>query len=140
LILHFKWSTSVSLACDTTFFTVDEIGRVYSTYAGTKKCTQNFLFFKLSMPTLTPTKLPAPGTLPPRAVYPGYKAYDSYPFNANIKNTWRYSSTPLYAFKVCTGTSCYLLSEGVKTLEDLCINGILKSTLKRDRMAGRTLN
>jgi hypothetical protein len=57
LILHFKWFISVSLACDTTCFTGDEIGRAYSTYAGIEKCTQNF-FFKLSI-----TKPRAPGTL-----------------------------------------------------------------------------
>jgi len=103
LILHFKQSISVSLACNTTCFTVDEIGRVYSTYTGTEKCTQNFLFFKLSMPAITKTQ--APGTPSPRVKCPGHKADDSYPSNANINNKCRYSSTPLYAFMVCTGTS-----------------------------------
>lgn len=94
LILHFK---SLSLALDTTYLTLEEIGSVYSTYAGIEKCTQNFLFFKLSMLTLTPTKPPAPGTLSPRVKYPGHATDDSHPSNANIKNKWRYSSTPLYA-------------------------------------------
>jgi hypothetical protein len=88
---------------------VDEMA--HSTYAGIEKCTQNFLFFKLSI-----TKPPAPGTLSPRVKYPGHKADDSYPSNANINNNCRYSSTPLYAFNVCNGTSCYLLPEGVKSL------------------------
>jgi hypothetical protein len=115
---------------------VDEIGRVYSTYAGTEKCTQNLLFFKLSMLTLTPTKLPAPGTLSPRVNYPGHKADDSHPSNANIKNTWRYSSTPLYAFKVCTGTSCYLLPKGVKSLGRSMYKWDIKINLKK-RQDGR---
>jgi hypothetical protein len=87
LILHFKWFISVSLACDTTCFTVDEIGRAYSTYAEIEKCTQNFFFFKLAI-----TKPPAPGTLSPRVKYPGHKADDSYPSNANINNKCRCSS------------------------------------------------
>lgn len=64
----------------------------------------------------TPTKPPAPGTLSPRVKYPGHKVDDSYPSNTNIKNMWWYSSNPLCAFKVCTGTSCYLSPERVKSL------------------------
>ena len=31
------------------------------------------------------------------------------PFNAELKNVWRYSSTPPYYFTVCTGTTCNIL-------------------------------
>jgi hypothetical protein len=110
---------------------VDEIGRAYSTYTGIEKCTQNFLFFKLAI-----TKPPAPGTLSPTVKYPGHKADDSYPSNANINNKCWYSSTALYAFKVCTGTSYYLLSEGVKSLGRRMHRWDIKINLKK-RKEGR---
>lgn len=100
-ILHCKWSISVSLACDTTCFTVDEIGRACSTYAGIEKCTQNFL--SPNCPCW-PTKHPAPQTPSSRVKHPGHEADDSHPSNANIKDKWRQSSIQLYAFMVCTGT------------------------------------
>jgi len=85
---------------------------------------------------LTPTKPPAPGTLSPKVKYPGHKADDSYPSNVNIKNMWSYSSTPLYAFKVCNGPSWYLLPEGVKSLGRPMHKWDIKINLKK-RQDGR---
>jgi len=90
------------------------------------------------MPTIT--KPQAPGTPSPTVKYPGHKADDSYPSNANINNKCRYSSTLLYAFKVCAGTSYYLLPERVKSLGSPMHRWDIKINLKRDRMAGCTLN
>jgi hypothetical protein len=58
LILHFKWSIPISLILDTTHFKLDKRGRASSKYEGVEKYTQTFLFSKLSMPTLRPTKPP----------------------------------------------------------------------------------
>lgn len=86
---------------------------------------------------LTITKPPAPGNLSPRVKYPGHNADDSYPSNANINNERRNSSTPPYAFKIRTGTSCYLLPEGVKSLGRPMHRWDIKINLKK-KQDGRT--
>jgi len=56
-----------------------------------------FHFGTMYKPALGPIQPPiqwVSGVLIPGAKWPGYESGCSPPFNANIKNTWSYTSTP----------------------------------------------
>jgi hypothetical protein len=58
---------------------------------------RQFLFTNASRPALGPTKLPmkwVPVALTPGVKRPGYKADNSPPSSAKIKNVWSYTSAP----------------------------------------------
>jgi hypothetical protein len=60
-----------------------------------------FLFSTTPRPALRPTQPLiqwVPGALSPEVKRPGRKADHSPPSNAEVKNTWIYTSTPPYAF------------------------------------------
>jgi hypothetical protein len=60
-----------------------------------------FLFTIVSRPALRPTQDPVqrvPGTLSLGIKWPGREADHSPPSSAEVKNAWRYTSIPQYAF------------------------------------------
>jgi hypothetical protein len=62
---------------------------------------QDFLLPTPSRPVLGPTQSPiqwVPGALSPEVKRPGREADHSPPTSAEVKNSWIYTSTPLYVF------------------------------------------
>jgi hypothetical protein len=60
-----------------------------------------FLFTTMSWPAIVSTQPPSlwvPGVLSPWVKRPGHEANHLPPSSAEVKNTWSYTSTPLYVF------------------------------------------